>query len=753
MPRSSSLRFNRIPQVVTSAAIFTFALSLFSFTSLLWSADEKPAEAKKVEPTSVEAVADQLEYNRGDKKVIGKGNVVVTYGNVKLTADYAEVETEAKRAYAKGHVIIIKGDHVAARGEEVYYDFGNDKGQFPNGKAVEEPWFARGKKVDQVGKDKIEIENGGVTTCDLERPHYEVRAKKVKIYTGDKMVAKDVTIEILGKKVFWWPYLVIPLNDNGESPFEIQPGYSSRAGAYILTSKGISINKSMWGRVHLDWRSKRGVGGGVDLGYHFEKLNTRGSLQTYLTQDHVAPHAGAENPYSVEEERIRGRLTWKQRTNFDPDTYAMLRFHKASDEHVLQDFFHKEFRADVDPTSFAVFTKNTDRFGFYAFNQKKMNRYENVIEKLPEVRFDWKTAPILSDKVYYENEWSLSNLNQKYKRAIPDDNTFRFDTFHQLSSPQKWHEIKLTPAVNLRETMYSRSQYDNDPLARTAFGGFVDLRTQFYKTYDATADFAGIEINQLRHVLEPVVRYDTVLQSNVSRYKLHQFDSIDAIDDANKVSFGVENRIQTKRVVEGKMKRVDLVSLNTYLSYDFHPDEEYSRSGFSILNGELQIRPYEWLQYQIRYEYDMTRDNFREFNQDFVAHTGRFRFVFGHRSVAKSLYLNLDGNDQFVFDANVWINTRWSVGGYIRWNQSSVNIEEWQISATRDLHDFLLDFGYNVRNSLIDDSNKELFFLLRLKAFPQYPLRTGNRASFGQPRIGTTVAGSNQASAGAAYEG
>jgi hypothetical protein len=140
----------------------------------------------------------------------------------------------------------------------------------------------------------------------------------------------------------------------------------------------------------------------------------------------------------------------------------------------------------------------------------------------------------------------------------------------------------------------------------------------------------------------------------------------------------------------------------------------------------------------------MNRDKFREFNEDLLIKTARWRVLFGHRFVSERKFIQANGSNQFVFDASYWINTRWKLGGYIRWDAESQELAEWQLAATRDLHDFLLDFGYNVRNSEIDESNKELFFLLRMKAFPEYPLKSGNRASFSEPRIGPTVAGSNQ---------
>lgn len=699
-------------------------------------------ESKSSSKREVEVVGDQLEYQRKDKKMVAKGNVVVIYGDVKMTSDYAEVETEAKKAHARGHVVVVSGDVIAAKGEEVYYDFENDEGKFPDGRSVEYPWFSKGKEVKQIKKGKYRIKDAEITTCDLERPHWAIRAKEATVYRGDKIVARDVTVRVLGKGVFWWPYIVIPLQHLPESPIQIEPGYSSEFGGYVLTLKGFSIVKQLGGKWHADWRAKRGFGGGLDLSYHFDRFRTDGDIKTYLTQDRRAPTPGITNPYSQRKDQTRGRFTWRHRTDFNPDTYALLRFNRLEDEFFLQDFFEREFRADVEPTSFVNFTHNTDRYGSYVFNQMKMNRFENTLERLPEIRFDWKNAPFFSDHVYYESETSLSNLNQKTSRSPVDLNTFRADSFHEWTLPLKWNEIKLTPSANFRETIYSRDRFDSGARGRTAFGTAVDLRTQFYRVFNKSSDFLGIEVNQLRHVFEPSVRYDSVLESTISNEELTHFDSIDAIDDSNRITFGIENRIQTKRVVGGKMQRVDLVSLNTFLSYDFRPDEEFSRSGFSTWSGEFTIRPYPWLQFEVRFDFDTHHSKFREFNQDLIARKGRFHVLFGHRYVSNRPFINALGNDQFVFDTGIWLNDLWEIGGHVRFNAENNKLEEWQISATRDLHDFLLDMGYNVRNSEIHHLNNELFFLFRLKAYPQYPLKSGRRAGFSEARIGAAVAGS-----------
>ena len=146
--------------------------------------------------------------------------------------------------------------------------------------------------------------------------------------------------------------------------------------------------------------------------------------------------------------------------------------------------------------------------------------------------------------------------------------------------------------------------------------------------------------------------------------------------------------------------------------------------------------------------------------------SGRFQITLGHRytndrskdpRVVNNLeipipHLSLDdpGSDhQLTLDAIYNLNERWDLGAYVRWQINDHTFEEWQISAQRDLHDWMLDFGFNVRNSDRTDAeqqlNKELFVQLRLKALPMINLKTGHRANFSDSRIGRTVTGSNEA--------
>jgi lipopolysaccharide assembly outer membrane protein LptD (OstA) len=755
-------------------ALWVWVVVFFAVTQNLSAADESvsPEPKKKDIPTidsfapktaQVETVADSLEYSRDQKKVIAKGNVVIKYGNTQLTADYAEVETESKKAYAYGHVIVFQNGRESTKTDEIFYDFDTDVGSAPKVRHIVPPWYMRADDVQQRGRGVKVACQAGFSTCNMEEPYYELRAKKMTIYEHDRVVAQNVTLYIHKIPVFWLPYIVVPV-DWFEVPVAASAGYYSRWGYYMLVQKRLKFTPEIGGKLYVDWRSKRGFASGFDMDYNYG-ARAQGLINTYLAFDDMAPDVNNQEPFSNTRYRNRGRISWRHRTEFDDYSYLLLRYNRLADEFFLQEFFQKEFRNEVEPQSFVTVTKNGERFGFFATAQKQMNRFEQIVEKLPQARFDWRDQPLLKIpgtdlESFYQGDFSGAAFNKVFGRQDSRHNAVnRFDSSHEFTLPMGWRDIRLTPVGNWEGTYYSRTLQKDGAEMRSIVRGGADLRTHAYKIYPWSLEKFGMEINQVRHVIEPSVNYLSTW-STLSTEKLTDFDHRDLIDSSNIVRLGLENRLQTKRVVRGRVQRVDFVSLNTYLSYQgntsskiktgiFAPfDDGKSEATFTLWSQEVVLRPYNWLQYELRLDEDLRRNKVRAMTQDIKFYPAeRMKVIFGHRLMDD--FNTLTSVNQFVFDGTFTLNDLWDLGGYIRWNPkaNSDNLEEWQVKATRRLAcEWVLDFGYNVRNSDIQNNNHTLFFDFYLSPVPGLNLKTGpNRASFGPPVIGDTVAGANAA--------
>ncbi|MBI4398807.1 MAG: LPS-assembly protein LptD [Candidatus Omnitrophica bacterium] len=734
MPDFLRRGFGSIPLLILLGAAF-----FIGSTSAAYAQKEAPTEE-----VPIEVSGDQLEYIRGENKIIASGNVLVSYKTIKMTCDKVEVFTDSKKAYAEGHVYIYFESGQVLRGDKVYYDFKNRQGSFPNGRVITDKWFARGEQIEQVSRNEIRIFNAVVTTCPYDRPHYDVRAKRVTIYPGDKIVARDVVFQVLGRSIFWWPYFVIPL-DIDEAPIQIAPGYSDEYGFYVLMSKTTSLNKHVKIKGNIDYRSKKGVGGGVDIKYAFEKLGS-GVVNTYLARDESAPDDKistiAGDPFSDRVVENRGRVSTKHRMDIDKYTNVITEWNFFSDEFFMQEFFEREYQREIQPRSFMAFTKNTERYGFLIDVEKRTNRFFSTLERLPEIRYTWNRREIMNSNFYYRAEHQFVNYNKKFANASSEDaDVVRFDSFNELSYPIKLFHWQVTPFGNVRETFYSKNKFGEHNVERHIIGNGVDVSTRFYKTYDFNTRFAGLDINRIRHIFEPSLRYTANREVSVSPGSLQIFDGVDDQFLKDEFVFGFENRLQTKRYKDGVWHRVDVVSFNTFLTYSY--DDYYLNvSKWTRWRQEIQARPYDWLIGQTIWEFNMASGQFSVADVDLILEKQPLRVLIGHRFEKQDQ--GFGGKSLFQFDVNWQITPLWALGGYMRTEFDTNTVEEWEVRATRDLHDWYFDFGYNVRHSEIDSADKELFFELRLKAFPQFPLKGGNRATFSRPRIGHFVSGANQ---------
>jgi lipopolysaccharide assembly outer membrane protein LptD (OstA) len=767
--------------------VFFFLLFSFLFSSL-------PSAVEAASENQIEATADNLQYLQAEKKLIGKGNVIVTYRDIELTADEAEINTETQEAHAKGHVVVRQVGQGTISSDEVFFNFEKSSGRFPDGRMFQFPWYGFGKELEQANSSKVIARDVYITSCDLPHPHYDVKAKEAVIYYDDKIIAKNVTLRILEVPVFWWPYLVIPLNKT--APITIVPGYSDEYGAFVLVSKGIGISRQVYGRILFDWYSKRGFGYGAEFLYKFERMGI-GDVKIYGINDKKAPDDRKSDPYANENKREndRGRVSWRHKARIDPNTTLNLQWHELSDDRFLQDFFEREHREEIDPQSFITITRNTDRYSLLTHIEKRANRFQTVGEKLPEVVYTWLRRPLFDTNFYYTHENGFVNFNQTKAFSADGPNTVQFYTDQELSYPLRFLRFyNFNPFVNFREDYFTKSREKEDGITRYVAGGGFDSSTRFYQTWDVHQNLLGIKINQLRHVMEPIIQYNSIKFASVHPSKLVVTGRGDQLDHQDIITFGVENRVQTKREVSGKKaERIDLVSFNAFLDYSFGPGSDLIRTNankFTDARFQTILRPYDWFLIRIDTVYDIIDHRIFTNNTELAFEPGRLRLALSHRyinnrsmdgRVVSNLeipipHLVLDdtaSDHQVTVDATYDLNERWDIGGYVRWQISGINnrvnelsgtsdgtdkdgfLEEWEIRAQRDLHDWLLDFGFNVRNSDRTDSekslNKEVFVQLRLKALPSIELKTGHRASFSSSRIGSTITGVNEAPPPPAY--
>ena len=132
------------------------------------------------------------DFSNGKQIIYYYGDVSVSYGNMKLTADYMEYDLKTKTLYARGTkdtTGVITGQPVMEQGgksytmEEVRYNFNTMKARITNMVTQEQDGILHGKNIKMMPDRSINITNGKYTVCDCDEPHYYLHLTAAKVMT------------------------------------------------------------------------------------------------------------------------------------------------------------------------------------------------------------------------------------------------------------------------------------------------------------------------------------------------------------------------------------------------------------------------------------------------------------------------------------------------------------------------------------------------------------------------------------------
>jgi len=239
-----------------TAAIHADADSLRAVRDSIHRADSAHASdsLRMLHKSSLEAPAfttarDSIveDFSNGRQMIYYYGDVSVTYGNMKLTADYMEFDMKTSTLYARGTkdtTGVITGMPVMEQGgktytmEEVRYNFETNKARITNMVTQEQDGILHGKNIKMMPDRSINMTNGKYTVCDCEEPHYYLHLTAAKVMTKPSQ-----------KTVFGPAYPVIadvPLPIG--LPFGFIPKRPDRATGLLFPTFGEEVKRGFYMR-------------------------------------------------------------------------------------------------------------------------------------------------------------------------------------------------------------------------------------------------------------------------------------------------------------------------------------------------------------------------------------------------------------------------------------------------------------------------------------------------------------------------
>ncbi|MBP6511517.1 MAG: LPS-assembly protein LptD [Bacteroidia bacterium] len=242
---------------------------------------------------------DSIVYDLDTGMVYLYGNAWMTYEDIRLEADFIDINFNTKVMSASGlpdSTGAIAGKPLFKQGEDEFhsdqirYNFSTKKGKITEVTTKDGDSYIHGAQVKKQPDNSTFIKDGYYTTCDAPHPHYYMKANKIKVIPNNKVVTGPADLYIMDVPTpLAIPFGFFP-NKKGRASGILFPQYGEsqqlgfflkNGGYYLglndhfdLALTGDIYSKGSWrGNAYSNYAWKYRFNGNMSLNYSNTKVS------------------------------------------------------------------------------------------------------------------------------------------------------------------------------------------------------------------------------------------------------------------------------------------------------------------------------------------------------------------------------------------------------------------------------------------------------------------------------------------------
>ena len=251
------------------------------------------SEKSKFEDEIIKNAKDSIKIDIVNEKIHLYGSAKIEYENIKIDAGYIIIDWKTNIITANplkdsiGEFIqkpYFQEGNDSFYANEIKYNFKTKKGIIKDINTKEGEGFILGKTVKKTNEDIFYFKKGDYTTCNHDKPHFSIRANKIKVIPGEKIITGPAYLRIFNFPTpLFLPFGYFP-NNKEKSSGLIIPSYGESAnlgfflkegGYYFTLSEKLDLSlkadiytKGSWGLKSLMRYKKRyRYSGNLNLSY------------------------------------------------------------------------------------------------------------------------------------------------------------------------------------------------------------------------------------------------------------------------------------------------------------------------------------------------------------------------------------------------------------------------------------------------------------------------------------------------------
>lgn len=492
---------------------------------------------------------DYVEYRTIEEKVVAKGAAYVKHDKMQLIANNIEADLKKELVFAQGKVIYWqeqKGKLKKVTGEFLVYNIKTGDGFMLDAIVYSDPTITRAKRVE-LSANKITAPSGVIyTSCDLEKPHWCIKAKEAIIYPNDKMILKKPSYNFFGLTVLKLPYLTMNLKRKEVKKFNVKLGYTKFKGFYQTLSWEYDANEKQFGNLNFENQSKRGTFYNVKHNFKI-KDNLSGSFYSDYSYDLLRDETINRNSI-IGQYRIGNKSNAILNYNIDYFSDIVSSYTQNKEINYQYNLSYNEQAYDF----LVRYKKRRDLSG-------RPSQYISSLDYTPEINVNTRREQILKTPLFLSTRSILGTREETIAGSTTSRNIF--DTQWRLDTER----FQLSSQTNLTLDSSYRLRADKTNERENILDGGATLTQNFGKNLNANLRYNNVRSygyypfqsnkintqNQLYSTLtytSDIVEQGSEVRSNLLQfyydYDQHQFKNV-----SNDLTFTYKlNKFMTHRL-------------------------------------------------------------------------------------------------------------------------------------------------------------------------------------------------------------
>ena len=498
------------------------------------------AQTKQIKESPWHISAKSLTYDNKKKLYIAEKDVLITGGETRIEADYAEFSKLTQDAFVRGNVILSSGEDVISC-DAFKMNLATETGTINKGTVFikRENFYLSGEDIRKTGKATYKMKQGTLTSCSGEDPDWKISGDKIDVRVEGYGTARNVVFWAKQLPALYSPYLAFPVKTKRQTGL-LTPmaSFSKRKGVQYEQPLFVAISKNMDATLYTDYMSKRGLKTGGEFRYIPDNKSKGTVFLDYLQDNEIDDGTEKTKDFSFSgtaqrtnadrywfrmkhDQRLPKGINAKLDIDMVSDPDYLLEFGKGySGFRKTNQYFEDEFGRSLDGDDVTL-RKNqlylSKRWSNYLFATdvlwydnivtKRNNQADTTLQTLPALQFNAFKQQIGASGLYY-------TFNSEYKSFYRKDTTtslirgHRTDLYPKIYLPRRISKsFRFEPYIGFRGTSwytddFTSSDGKSEKLRTRLMGDTgAQLSTKLIKVFNTDNKFADFKPTLARFLI------------------------------------------------------------------------------------------------------------------------------------------------------------------------------------------------------------------------------------------------------------